>query len=71
MKRHYKQNFKVRIRRTSANLSTQASRLVHREAIPALREESVHKVLGEILREHGELRNIEISVSGPLIVVLR
>jgi hypothetical protein len=54
-----------------ANLSTQASRLVHREAIPALREESVHKVLGEILWEHGELRNIEVGVGGPLIVVLR
>jgi hypothetical protein len=56
---------------TSANLSTQTSRLVQRKAILALREESVHKILGKILREHGELRNIEISIGGPLIVVLR
>jgi hypothetical protein len=39
--------------------------------IPALGEESVHKVLGKIFREHGELRNIEISVGGPLILALR
>jgi hypothetical protein len=71
MKRHYKQCFKVEIRVASANLSTQTSRLVQRKAIPALREESVHKIFGKILREHGELRNIEISIGGPLIVVLR
>jgi hypothetical protein len=62
---------KAGIRVTSANLSTQTSRLVQRKAIPALREENVHKIFGKILREHGELRNIEISIGGPLIVVLR
>jgi hypothetical protein len=56
---------------TSANLSTQTSRLVQREAIPALREEGVHKVLGKIFREHRELHNIEIRIGRPLIVVLR
>jgi hypothetical protein len=55
---------------TSANLSTKTSKLVQHEAIPTLGEESVHKVLGKIFREHGELCNIEISVGGPLIVVL-
>jgi hypothetical protein len=36
-----------------------------------LREESVHKIFSKILREHGQLRYIEISIGGPLIVVLR
>jgi hypothetical protein len=56
---------------TSANLSTQTSRFIQRKTIPALGEEGVHKGLGKIFREHGELRDIEISVGGPLIVVLR
>jgi hypothetical protein len=56
---------------TSSNLSTQTSRLVQRKAIPALREESVHKIFGKILQEHGELRNIEVSIGGPFIVVFR
>jgi hypothetical protein len=47
------------------------NRFVQCEAVPALGEEGVHKVLVEVFREHGELRNIEIRIGGPLIVILR
>jgi hypothetical protein len=35
----------------------------------ALGEEGVHEVLGEVLGEHGELRNVEFRIGGPLEVV--
>jgi hypothetical protein len=38
---------------------------------PALGEESVHEVLGKVFGEHGELRNVEFRVGGPLKVILR
>jgi hypothetical protein len=36
-----------------------------------MHEESVHKILGKILREHGELRNVEITIGESFIAVLR
>jgi hypothetical protein len=39
--------------------------------VPALGEEGVHEVLGEVFGEHGELHNVEIRVDGPLKVILR
>jgi hypothetical protein len=38
---------------------------------PALGEESVHEVLGKVFGEHGELRNVEFRIGGPLKVILR
>jgi hypothetical protein len=38
---------------------------------PALGEEGVHEILGKVLGEHGELRNVEFRVGGPLKVILR
>jgi hypothetical protein len=56
---------------TSVNLSAQANGFVQCEAVPALGEEGVHEVLGKVFGEHGELRNVEIHVGGPLKVILR
>jgi hypothetical protein len=36
-----------------------------------LSEEGVHEILGKVLGEHGELRNVEFRVGGPLKVILR
>jgi hypothetical protein len=52
-------------------LSTQTNGFVQSEAVPALGEESVHEVLGEVFGEHGELCNVQIRVGGPLEVILR
>jgi hypothetical protein len=70
-RRHHKWSFKARIEVASANLSTQTNRFVQCEAVPALGEEGVHEVLGEVFGEHGELCNVEICVGGPLEVILR
>jgi hypothetical protein len=34
-------------------------------------EEGVHKILGKVFWEHGELSNVEIRVGGPFEVILR
>jgi hypothetical protein len=52
-------------------LSTQANRLIEGKTGPTLGEESIHKVLGEILGEHGELRYIQFRIGGPPVVVFR
>jgi hypothetical protein len=70
-RRHRKWSFKVRTEVASANLSTQTNGFVQSEAVPALGEESVHEVLGEVFGEHGELCNVQIRVGGPLEVILR
>jgi hypothetical protein len=54
-----------------ATLSTQANRLIKGKTGPALGEEGIHKVLGEILGEHGEPRHVQLCVSGPPVVVFR
>jgi hypothetical protein len=51
-------------------LSTQTSRFVQSKAVPALGEEGVHEILGEVFGEHGELCNVEIRVGGPFEVIL-
>jgi hypothetical protein len=38
---------------------------------PALGEEGIHKVLGEILGEHGELRHIQFRISRQPAVIFR
>jgi hypothetical protein len=55
----------------SVYLSTQTNRFVQSEAVPALGEEGVHEIFGEIFGEHGELCNVEIRVGGPFEVILR
>jgi hypothetical protein len=59
------------IKAVSANLSAQANRLVKGKTGPALGEEGIHRVLGEILGEHGELRHVQFRISGPPVVVFR
>jgi hypothetical protein len=52
-----------------ANLSAQANRLVKGKTGPALSEEGIHKVLGEILGEHGELCHVQFRISRPPVVI--
>jgi hypothetical protein len=61
---------KTRAEAASAYLSTQTSRSVQCKAVPALGEEGVHKILGEVFGEHGELCNVENLVGGPFEVIL-
>jgi hypothetical protein len=48
----------TKIKDVSANLSAQANRLVKGKTGPAFSEEGIHKVLGEILGEHGGLCHV-------------
>jgi hypothetical protein len=52
-------------------LSTQTSGFVKSEAVPALGEEGVQEIFGQIFGEHRELSNVEIRVGGPFKVILR